>query len=147
MLVSGGGNVHPHFPNEETEAQRGCSPSPWLHRVTVVGGEVDLFVSFRLGTGPASYIGQCVWMGSLPRVTFVSPSLPFLVDGPESDGLPGALELSHLESVFLSPSRPFQPLLIAPCPELAPAVLFTLTFHCMAKLSAVVCLLLGSPCR
>lgn len=75
-------------------------------------------------------------------MTSVSPSLPFLADGADSDGLLGALKLSHLDSVFLFPS---QPLLMASDPEFPPAVLFTVTFHCMSKLSAVGLLLFGSP--
>ena len=42
---------------------------------------------------------------------FVPLSLPFLVDGAESSGLPGAWKLSHLDSVFLQmASRPELPL-------------------------------------
>lgn len=82
----------------------------------------------------------------------VSLALPFLVDESESDGLLGALKLSHIDSVFLSPSQPF---LMAPGPEFPPALLFTLlvqllssslvTFHCLSKFSAMVLSLLGSP--
>lgn len=36
LCDSGGRDVHPHFPNEETKAQRGWSPSPGLHSVLAV---------------------------------------------------------------------------------------------------------------
>lgn len=80
-------------------------------------------------------------------VASVSPALAFLVDGAEREGLLGALQLSHLDSVFLSPSQPFHPLLMAPGPELPSAVLFTVTFHCVSKLAAVGLLLFGSGGR
>lgn len=54
---SGGGNAHPYFPGEETEAQRGCSPTPGLHSTLAVGqdlrphlsgGTLDLCVALLL---------------------------------------------------------------------------------------------------
>lgn len=62
----------------------------------------------------------------------------------ESDGFPGAPQLSHLDSVFLF-LLDLQPLRMTPDTELLPAFLFIMTFHCSSKLSAAVLLLLGSP--
>ena len=44
--------------------------------------------------------GSACWSQKAASTDFIPFSLPFLVGGAESSGLPGAWKLSHLDSVF-----------------------------------------------